>query len=98
MNRKETIHNLLKEISLDVFEFIKESELSQKDYDGWVPQTYINDKLSLKFHDVPKAKKQYGKRGWLFAIIARMLEDENLVEFYEKDKRSFYRSIKDAKH
>lgn len=44
-----------------------------------VPAAHIKNSLRLNFVAVPKAGKQYGEKGWLFAILARMLEDENLL-------------------
>jgi hypothetical protein len=29
---------------------------------------------------VPQENKQYGKKGWLFAILARILKDEGVLE------------------
>jgi hypothetical protein len=43
---------------------------------------------------VPREGEQYGEKGWLFAILARMLEDEGLVEYRKDGNRAFYRSRK----
>lgn len=37
MNRKDTIHKLLKDAVLELFGFIKDSESKFKDQDRWVP-------------------------------------------------------------
>ena len=41
-------------------------------------------KLSLEF--------QYGEKGWLFAILARMLENEDKVQYRKVGSRAFYRT------
>lgn len=57
-----------------------------------LPSTEIKHDLELNYVSVPTANKQYGPKGWLFAIAARILEDQNLVEYRKVDSRSFYRS------
>lgn len=90
MNHKDIIHELLEKISTEVLAFIKEQEID--DNDRWVPQTHINNSLDLKFLSVPRANRQYGEKGWLFAIIARTLEDEGLVEYKKENNSAYYRS------
>lgn len=89
MNRQTVIHNLLEVIAFEVLQFIR-MERSAFD-DGWVPAADIKKKLDLNFVAVPKANKQYGEKGWLFGIIARMLEDRGLVEYKKRGNRAFYR-------
>ncbi len=91
MNRKKVIHDLINAISFEVLQFIKEEE--NKYEDRWVPAVDIAQELGLNFLAVPKANKQYGEKGWLFAILARKLEDSNFVEFKKIKKRSYYRSV-----
>jgi len=69
--------------------FIKNEEVSFKD--RWVPAIDIKEKLDLNFVAVPQENKQYGKKGWLFAIIARILEDEGLLEYKKINNRAYYR-------
>ena len=92
MNRKDAIHWLLKVIAFELFEFIRESEPSYED--RWVPAAYIKDTLELNFVAVPRENVQYGEKGWLFAILARMLEDEGLVEYKKEENRAFYSTKK----
>jgi hypothetical protein len=40
----------------------------------------IKNALELNFLAVPKEGEQYGEKGWLFAILARMLEDKGFVD------------------
>ena len=92
MDRKKIIHDLINVISFEVLQFIREEEKNYKD--EWVSAVDIAQKLGLNFLAVPKANKQYGEKGWMFAIIARKLEDAGLVEFKKINNRSYYRSLK----
>jgi hypothetical protein len=92
MNRKDKIHKLIHEAADELLAFIKESEAEFED--GWVPSAVIKTRLDLNFAAVPAANEQYGAKGWLFAILARMLEDRFLLEHKkESNRRSFYRSL-----
>ena len=91
MSRRDNIHDLIKKISIEVLGFIKDEE--SRHQDGWVPATHIKKVLDLSFVAVPKANKQYGEKGWFFAIIARLLEDQHLIEYKKVEGRAFYRSI-----
>lgn len=75
MERKAAIHRHLEAASRELLEFIKE-RIPFGD-DGWVPASEIKQSLALNFVAVPRAGKQYGERGWLFATLARMLEDRD---------------------
>ena len=92
MDRKEKIHNLIEAIAFEVLQYIKSAEVSYED--GWVPASDIKSDLELNFVAVPVSNKQYGEKGWLFAIIARLLEDKGQVEFKKERARSYYRSSK----
>ena len=94
MNRKERIHSLIEQIGNEVLSHIKEKEGFY--IDRWVPASEVKDDLELNFVSVPKANKQYGPKGWLFAIVTRQLEDKDLVEFHKVGSRSFYRSKANA--
>ena len=91
MDRKQNIHKHLDAITTEMLGFIKDNEPSFPD--RWVPAAEIKRSLDLNFVAVPKQNTQYGQKGWLFAILARMLEDNNQVEFKKDGSRSFYRSI-----
>ena len=92
MDRKKIIHNLIETIAFEILEYIKSKEGSYED--GWVPAADIKNDLELNFIAVPISNKQYGEKGWFFAIIARLLEDESLVDFKKDGARSFYRTSK----
>ena len=90
MHYRDTIHKLLDVIAFEMLSFIKESE--QNYNDRWVPAVYIKDTLDLKLVSVPQEGEQYGEKGWLFNILARMLEDQSLLEYRKEGNRAFYRS------
>ena len=90
MDRKAIIHSHLKSIANEMLGFIKDNESNYPD--KWVPAADIKRILDLNFVAVPKQNTQYGQKGWLFAILARLLEDDNQVEFKKDGARSFYRS------
>ncbi len=94
MTRKDTIHKLLNDAAQELLAFIKESESKFKDHDHWVPAAEIRNSLDLNFVAVPKSGTQYGEKGWVFATLARMLEDKSLVEHKKSGTRAFYRSTR----
>ena len=94
MARKETIHRLLNDAALELLAFIKESESNFKEQDYWVPATEVKESLDLKFVAVPRSGTQYGEKGWVFATLARMLEDKRLLEHKKIGSRAFYRSAR----
>jgi len=61
MKSKERIHNLLKEMSIEVLNYIRSQESSATD--RWVPAANIKNTLELNFVAVPKSNKQYGEKG-----------------------------------
>jgi hypothetical protein len=89
MSHKSKDHELFGLMSNEVFAFIKESESGFPE--SWVPATYIKDQLELKKSSYPQDNKIDNKTGWLFATIARHLQDENRVDFQKIDSRSFYK-------
>lgn len=91
MARKEAIHGYIESASLELLEFVKERMPYAKD--GWVAASEIKQSLALNFVAVPKGGKQYGEKGWLFAILARMLEDRGLLAHKKSGARAFYRAI-----
>lgn len=92
MTRKDVIHKLLDDAAIELLAFIKDCESKFKDRDRWVPAAEIKDNLDLNFVAVPRSGKQYGPKGWVFATLARMLEDKSLVEYKKTGSRAFYRS------
>jgi len=94
MNHKENLHRLLQAAAIELLAFIRESEAQFQADDYWVPASEIKSKLELNFVAVPKSGKQYGEKGWLFATLARMLEDQGLVEYQKIGSRAYYRSAR----
>jgi hypothetical protein len=90
MDRKIAIHRHIEAASLELLEFVKERMPTSKD--GWVPASEIKQSLALNFVAVPKAGKQYGEKGWLFAILARILEDRDLIEHKKLGSRAYFRA------
>lgn len=94
MHRKDNIHKYLNDAAMELLEFIKESEPEFREQDYWVPAAKIKSDLELNFVAVPRSGKQYGERGWLFATLARMLEDQSLVEYKKQGSRAYYRTMR----
>ena len=90
MSHKTKVHELFSLMSIEVLAFIKESESGFTE--GWVPATYVKDQLELKLSSYPQSNKIDNKTGWLFAIIARYLEDNNSLIFKKDGSRSYYKS------
>ena len=86
MNRKEKVQCLIQLVAEEVYEFIKENESTQND-DG-VPTTTIKDTLELNFVCVPRVNGQ-GHSGWVFAAIARILEDQDRISYITVGRRSY---------
>ncbi|WP_341743273.1 hypothetical protein [Azonexus hydrophilus] len=94
MTRKNAIHNLINEAALELLEFIKDCESDHKEHGYWVPAAKIKDDLDLNFVAVPQSGRQHGPKGWVFATLARILEDKSLIEHKKIGNRAFYRSIR----
>ena len=92
MDRKTAIHRHIEAAAMELLEFIKE-RMPLAD-DGWVPASEVKQSLALNFVAVPRAGKQYGERGWLFATLARILEDRGLLEYRKVGSRAYYRAAK----
>jgi hypothetical protein len=92
MSHKDRVHLLLGECAQEVLAFIREREPFHTD--GWVPATEIKTSLQLNFVPYPKDSEQHGAKGWLFAIFARMLEDDSALEYRRVGSRSFCRTAR----
>lgn len=90
MSYKERIHDLFDAMADEMAAFIKESESGFSD--GWVPATYIKDQLQLKKSAYPQGNKIDNETGWLFATMARHLQDKGKIHFKKSGNRSFYKS------
>ena len=92
MDRRKRIHELLNEASTEMLAFIRESECGFDE--RWVPAVFIRNQLDLNFAPYQKKGDRYGHKGCFFAVLARVLEDNGLVEYQEKNGLIFYRSRK----
>ena len=90
MAYKSKVHELFSNMSDEVCEFIRSSESGFSE--GWVPATYIKNQLDLNKSAYPQGNKIDNKTGWLFATIARHLQDQNKVLFKKIGGRSFYKT------
>ena len=90
MSHKSNIQDLFDKMSNEVCDFIKSSESGFSE--GWVPATYIKDQLELKKSSYPQENTIDNKTGWLFAAIARHLQDKNKVIFKKEGRRSYYKT------
>ena len=90
MSHKESIHLLFDEMCMEMASFIKEAESAHTE--GWVPATLIKDQLELKKSSYPQGNVTDNETGWLFATMARHLQDKNLVSFKKEGSRSYYKT------
>lgn len=90
MNAEARVQRLINELAQEVLSYLKTQEPYYED--RWVPASHIKNSLNLNFVAVPRENIQYGAKGWLFAILARILEDKNHVEYKKVDGRAYYRS------
>ena len=81
---------LFTEMADVVLSFIKEAESGFAE--RWVPATLIKDQLDLKKDTYPIENEIQNRTGWVFAALARNLQDRGLVEFRKEGNRSYYRS------
>jgi len=90
MDHKRRIHSHIQESADALLAFVRscESDFPER----WVPTIHIKDALALNFVATPQGAKQYGPKGWLFAILARILEDQGSLEHKRIGSRSFCRS------
>ena len=94
INHKSKIHSHIQAIANEMLAFVRSSESSQGG--RWVAAIHIKDALQLNFVATPQQGPQYGTKGWLFAILARILEDQGRLEYKKIGNRAFYRSIPDS--
>jgi hypothetical protein len=71
--------------------YIKEVEPLHPD--GWVPTAEIKKALDINFVAVPKANTPRGEKGWFFATLSRMLEDQGRLKYERRGSRSYCKSI-----
>ena len=90
MSSKQKVHQLFDEMSGEVHDFIKSSESGFSE--GWVPATFIKDQLELTKSAYPQGNDIDNKTGWLFATIARHLQDKGKLLYKKVGNRAFYKS------
>lgn len=92
MDHKAAIHEHIKSCCDTLLAYIKESEPLHPD--RWVPTAEIKKALEINFVAVPKANTPRGEKGWFFATLSRMLEDQGSLEYERRGSRSYCRSMK----
>lgn len=90
MDHKGTVHRHLRDAALVILDFVKTREPFYQD--RWVPIVEVKKTLALNLVAVSRSSKQYGEKGWVFASLARLLENEGLLEYKREGSRSFCRS------
>lgn len=90
MDYKRRIHGHIQAAADEMLAFVRSSESSHQE--RWVPAVQIKDALELNLVAVPQQGNQYGPKGWLFAILARILEDQGRLEHRKIGSRAFFRS------
>ena len=93
MNHKTAIHEQIKICCDILLEQIIEMEPLHEG--RWVPAAEIKRVLDLNFVAVPKANTPHGEKGWFFATLARMLEDQGRLIYEKRGSRAYYRSIRE---
>lgn len=92
MDHKAEIQNGLQEIASTMLDFIKQQGKSHRN--GWVPATFIKRELDLLVLCYPKNnEKQHGRQGWLFSILARMLEEQGKLRHRSDGKYAYYQAV-----
>jgi hypothetical protein len=91
MNSKDKMHGLLRECCDEILVYVRER--APLHADRWVPIAEVKKGLDLNLVAAPKSSKQYGAKGWLFATLARMLEDDGRLECRREGSRSYCRTI-----
>ena len=90
MDHKSKIHSHIQSAADQLLAYVRDSESGHSE--RWVPATHIKDALDLNFVAVPQNGTQYGPKGWLFAILARILEDQGRIEHKKFGSRAFFRT------
>ncbi|MBZ4187247.1 hypothetical protein K7B09_13035 [Thermomonas sp. RSS23] len=90
VDHKKQIHSHIQAAADELLSFVRSSESAH--HEGWVPAVQIKDALALNFVAVPQQGSQYGPKGWLFAILARILEDQGRLEHKKVGSRAFFRT------
>lgn len=87
---KRRIHELLNEAAFEILNFIKEYEGAFSE--RWIPDTFIRNQLDLNIAPYQKKGIISCYAGCFFAVLMRVLEERNLVEYQIRNNLIFYRS------
>lgn len=90
MDHKRKLHQHIQAAANELLAYIRGCESSH--LEGWVPAVQIKNALALNLVATPQKGIQYGPKGWLFAVLARVLEDQGTLEHRKAGSRSFFRS------
>lgn len=90
MSHRQRLHENLRACATEFLAFVRDAESAHPD--RWVPTIKVKEALALNLLAVPRASKQYGEKGWLFAILARTLEDEGLLDHWKSGNCSCCRA------
>jgi len=97
MDRKTSVHASVNAIAREVLLFV--GDAARAEAGGWVARADICDALGLRYPAAPKNGDQPRNRcddaGELFAVIARLLEDKELLEYRNDRGRAYYRVRED---
>lgn len=91
MDHKLEIHQHIRSCCDVLLAYIKQVEPLYPG--GWVPTAEIKKSLDINFVAVPKSNTPRGEKGWFFATLSRMLEDQGRLEYERRGSRSYCRSI-----
>jgi hypothetical protein len=90
VDHRRKIHSHIQAAADELIAYVRSSESAHSE--RWVPAIQIKDALELNFVAVPQHGNQYGPKGWLFAILARILEDQGRIEHKKIGSRAFFRT------
>ncbi|WP_354625494.1 hypothetical protein, partial [Psychromonas sp. MME2] len=92
---KQKVHQLFDEMSDEVHEFIKSSESGFSE--GWVPLLLLKINWIKRSQHTLRAMNIDNKTGWLFATIARHLQDKDKL-LYKKVGSLFIKLVAKLVH
>jgi len=90
VDHKARLHQHIRGCCDELLAYIKEVEPLHDD--RWVPTAGLRTALDINFVAVPKANTPRGEKGWFFATLSRMLEDQGRLEYERRGSRSYCRS------
>lgn len=91
MDHKAAIHEHIRNCCDVLLAYVKEVEPLHAE--RWVPAAEIKKALDINFVAAPKANTPRGEKGWFFATLARMLEDQGRLQYERRGSRSYCRSV-----